>query len=178
MRRNVDAWWPHVQAGAEAIVITASGCGTMVREYGDWLAGDPHYAERARRISELARDLAEVVAAQDLSQLPRPAPRRIAFHSPCTLQHGLRVRGVVETILLTMGHELTAVADAHLCCGSAGTYSILQPALSRRLLANKVLALEDGAPEVIATANIGCLAHLESGAARPVVHWISLLDTP
>ena len=176
MRRNVDAWWPHVEAGAEAIVITASGCGTMVRESGDLRAHAARSAQRARRVSELARDLAEVVAAQDVGSLPRPAPRRIAFHSPCSLQHGLRIRGAVESILLGMGHELTTVADAHLCCGSAGTYSILQPELSRRLLANKVHALEDGAPELIATANIGCLAHLQSGSSRPVVHWISLLE--
>ena len=177
MRRNVDAWWPHVEDGAEAIVTTASGCGTMVHEYGDLLAHDPRYAERARRISELARDLSEIVAALDLSTLPRPASRRVAFHSPCSLQHGLRVRGVVESILREMGHELSPVADAHLCCGSAGTYSILQPQLSSRLLANKVQALEGGEPELIATANIGCLTHLRSGSTRPVVHWISLLDS-
>ena len=172
MRRNVDAWWPEVEAGAEAIVITASGCGTMVREYGDLLAHDPRYAERARRVSALSRDLAEVVAGEDLSAL---APA-VAFHSPCTLQHGLKVRGVVESILAAAGHELTPVPDAHLCCGSAGTYSILQGELSRRLLANKVTALESAGPEVIATANIGCLAHLETGTACPVMHWISLLD--
>ena len=176
MRRNVDAWWPEVEAGAEAIVITASGCGTMVREYGDLLAHDPRYAERARRVSALSRDLAEVVAGEDLSALAPAAPKRVAFHSPCTLQHGLKVRGVVESILAAAGHELTPVPDAHLCCGSAGTYSILQGELSRRLLANKVTALESAGPEVIATANIGCLAHLETGTACPVMHWISLLD--
>ncbi len=176
MRRNVDAWWPEVESGAEAIVITASGCGTMVREYGDLLAHDPRYAERARRVSALSRDLAEVVAGEDLSALAPAAPKRVAFHSPCTLQHGLKVRGVVESILAAAGHELTPVPDAHLCCGSAGTYSILQGELSRRLLANKVTALESAGPEVIATANIGCLAHLETGTACPVMHWISLLD--
>jgi glycolate oxidase iron-sulfur subunit len=176
MRRNVDAWWPHVEAGAEAIVITASGCGTMVHEYGELLAGDPQYAEKARRISELARDIAQVIAAEDLEQLPRPEPRRVAFHSPCTLQHGLKVRGTVEALLTRAGHELTPVTDSHLCCGSAGTYSILQRDLSLRLLANKVNSLEGGTPELIATANIGCLAHLETGATCPVVHWIELLD--
>jgi len=176
MRRNVDAWWPEVEAGAEAIVITASGCGTMVHEYGELLAGDPAYAERARRISELCRDLAQVVAAEDLSALAPAAPKRVAFHSPCSLQHGLKVRGVVESILVGAGHELTPVPDAHLCCGSAGTYSILQQALSQRLLANKVAALESAGPEVIATANIGCLSHLETAAGCPVVHWIGLLD--
>jgi len=177
-RRNVDAWWPQVEAGAEAIVITASGCGAMVREYGELLAGDPAYAERARRISALARDPAQVLAGEDLSPLPVPPPRRVAFHSPCTLQHALRVRGTVEELLRRAGHELTPVADAHLCCGSAGTYSLLQRDLSQRLLTNKLHALEGGAPEVIATANIGCLAHLETQASHPVVHWIELLDAP
>jgi glycolate oxidase iron-sulfur subunit len=177
MRRNVDAWWPRVEAGAEAIIVTASGCGAQVREYGDLLAHDPAYAERARRISGLSRDIAEVIAAEDLDALPAPPPRRVAFHSPCSLQHALRVRGTVESLLRRAGHELTPVADTHLCCGSAGTYSILQPTLSKRLLANKVEALEGGGPEVIATANIGCLAHLETGTAHRVVHWIELLDT-
>jgi len=176
MRRNVDAWWPEVEAGAEAIVITASGCGTLVREYGHLLAADPDYAERARRISDLSRDLAEVIAAEDLGALRPAAPKRVAFHSPCSLQHGLQVRGVVESILGAAGHELTPVPDGHLCCGSAGTYSILQSGLSQQLLANKLLALESAGPEVIATANIGCLAHLETGASCPVVHWIGLLD--
>ncbi len=177
MRRNVDAWWPHVEAGAEAIVMTASGCGVMVREYGELLAHDPDYAQRAARISALTVDLAQVIAAEDLRRLPRPEPRRVAFHSPCTLQHGLKVRGTVESILEGAGHTLTPVPDAHLCCGSAGTYSILQRELSARLLADKLQALEGGGPDVIATANIGCLAHLETGASRPVVHWITLLDT-
>ena len=117
MRRNIDAWWPHVEAGAEAIVITASGCGAMVHEYGELLCGDPRYAEKARRVSELARDIAQVIAAEDLQQLPRPAPRRVAFHSPCTLQHGLKVRGTVEDLLVRAGHELMPITDSHLCCG-------------------------------------------------------------
>jgi glycolate oxidase iron-sulfur subunit len=176
VRRNVDAWWPAVEAGAEAIVVTASGCGTMVREYGELLAGDPVYAERAQRISALSRDLAEVLAAEDRAALGAVTPRRVAFHSPCSLQHGLKIRGLVESILAEAGHELTTVPDAHLCCGSAGTYSILQQGLSQRLLANKVTALESGDPQLIATANIGCLAHIETGASCPVVHWVSLLD--
>ncbi|HUI99737.1 MAG TPA: glycolate oxidase subunit GlcF [Usitatibacter sp.] len=180
VKANVDAWWPHVEAGAEAIVVTASGCGTMVKDYGHLLRGDPAYAERAARISALARDVSEVVAAEQarIASAPRVErrPPAVAFHSPCSLQHGLRIQGVVESILRGAGFTLTPVADAHLCCGSAGTYSLLQPRISRKLLANKVRALESGAPEVIATANIGCLAHLESGAGRPVVHWIELLD--
>ena len=176
MRRNVDAWWPEVEAGAEAVVITASGCGAMVREYGDLLAHDPDYAERARRLSELTRDLAEVIDPADVARLDPAPPRRVAFHSPCTLQHALGIRGRVEAILRAAGHELTPVPDGHLCCGSAGTYSILQRELSGRLLQAKVQALESAGPELIATANIGCLAHLETGSSCPVVHWVSLLD--
>jgi glycolate oxidase iron-sulfur subunit len=181
VRRNVDAWWPHVEAGAEAIVITASGCGTMVADYGHLLREDPAYAERAARISALAKDVSEVVAAEGSALANafagrKPGGEKLAFHSPCSLQHGLKIRGVVESILLDAGFTLTAVPDAHLCCGSAGTYSILQPTLSKQLLQNKVAALESGAPEVIATANIGCLTQIASGTGRPVRHWIEILD--
>lgn len=175
MRRNIDAWWPAIEAGAEAIAMTASGCGAMVKEYGELLRGDPAYAEKAARVSALARDLSEVVAAEDWSSLAPLPVRRIAFHSPCTLQHGQRLNGIVETILQGLGFELTPVADAAICCGSAGTYSLLQPALSSRLREDKLRSLEAGEPEVIATANIGCLAHLASGAGRPVRHWVELL---
>ena len=180
MKANVDAWWPRLEAGAEAIVITASGCGTMVREYGHHLRHDPAYAAKAARVSEAARDVSEVIAAERgrLAELLRPdaGERRLAFHAPCSLQHGLRLTGTVEPILREAGYTLTAVPDAHLCCGSAGTYSILQPELSRKLLHQKVRALESGRPDEIATANIGCLAHLESGTPKPVRHWIELLD--
>lgn len=175
MRRNIDAWWPAIEAGAEAIAMTASGCGAMVKEYGELLRGDPAYAEKAARVSALARDLSEVVAAEDWSSLAPLLVRRIAFHSPCTLQHGQRLNGIVETILQGLGFELTPVADAAICCGSAGTYSLLQPGLSSRLREDKLRSLEAGEPEVIATANIGCLAHLASGAGRPVRHWVELL---
>ena len=181
IRRNIDAWWPLVETRqVEAIVINASGCGAMVKDYAHLLRGDRRYAERAHRISALARDVSEVVAAESerLAVLAAPdaKPPVVAFHSPCTLQHGLRLNGVVESILRDAGFTLTAVPDPHLCCGSAGTYSLLQPEISRRLRDDKVRALESGAPEVVATANIGCLAQLESGAAVPVVHWIELLD--
>jgi glycolate oxidase iron-sulfur subunit len=181
MRANIDAWWPEVERGAEAIVVTASGCGVQVKEYGDLLREDPAYAERARRIAALARDPVEIVAAEwkriaPLVAMDRGA-QRVAFHSPCTLQHGLRLGGRVEEILKALGLDLTAVADAHLCCGSAGTYSILQPDLSQQLRANKLMALEAGRPEVIATANIGCLVHLGAGTPRPVRHWIELLES-
>ena len=177
MRRNIDAWWPEIEAGAEAIAITASACALEVKEYAELLQDDPAYAAKAERVSSLARDLSEIVAAEDPSGLvPAQTPGRIAFHSPCTLQHGQKLRGVVEGILERAGFELTVVNDAHLCCGSAGTYSILQPELSRALLARKIEHLEAQRPEAIATANIGCLAHLATAASAPVRHWIQLLD--
>jgi glycolate oxidase iron-sulfur subunit len=181
VKANIDAWWPEIEAGAEAIVITASGCGTMVKDYGHLLRGDPAYAAKAARISEMTRDISEIVAAERTAisaSLPaRASGRKIAFHSPCSLQHGLKLNGVVESILRDAGFALTPVPDAHLCCGSAGTYSILKPGISGELLRNKVRALESGAPDAIATANIGCLAHIQSGTSRPVTHWIELLDT-
>jgi len=183
MRRNIDAWWPHVEAGVEAIVVTASGCGTLVKEYGHHLAQDPRYAAKAAKISVLSKDVSEVIFAeraaleQLLALAPAPSMRpRVAFHTPCSLQHGLKIHGMVEAILLAAGFELTLVPDAHLCCGSAGTYSILEPELSKRLLQNKVVALESGSPSLIATANIGCLTHLQSASALRVKHWINLLD--
>lgn len=180
MRANIDAWWPEVERGAEAIVVTASGCGVQLKEYGELLREDPVYAERARRIAALARDPVEIVAAEWTHIAPLVAmdrgAQRVAFQAPCTLQHGLRLGGRVEEILKALGLTLTTVADAHLCCGSAGTYSILQPELSRQLRANKLTALEAGRPEVIATANIGCLVHLSAGTQRPVRHWIELLE--
>jgi glycolate oxidase iron-sulfur subunit len=180
VKANIDAWWPHVEAGAEAIVITASGCGTMVKEYGHLLSHDPAYAQKAARISAMSRDVSEVIAAEraGVAKRLRPGPftRKIAFHSPCSLQHGLKITGVVESLLREAGFALTAVPDPHLCCGSAGTYSLLKPGISQQLLRNKVSALESGHPELIATANIGCLAHIQSGTARQVIHWIELLD--
>jgi glycolate oxidase iron-sulfur subunit len=175
MRRNIDAWWPQIETGAEAIVVTASACAAMVKEYGELLKSDPHYASKAVRVSSMTRDLSEVIAGEDLSPLPVGHGKRIAFHAPCTLQHGQKLTNVVEGVLTNLGFRLTPVPNSHLCCGSAGTYSILQQNLSTRLLRNKVVALEGGEPELIATANIGCLTHLQSGAALPVVHWIQLL---
>ena len=180
VKRNIDAWWPFVERGAEAIVVTASGCGVMVKEYGHLLRHDAAYAAKAKKISELARDTVEVVAAEWTRIAPKIAmdmgSRKVAFHSPCTLQHGMKLKGRVEEILHALGLELTPVPDAHLCCGSAGTYSILQPELSAQLKANKLAALQSGEPELIATANIGCLVHLADGARVPVRHWIELLD--
>ncbi len=177
MRRNIDAWWPHLEAGAEGIVMTASGCGAMVKAYGELLADDPAYAAKAARVSALTRDLVEVLEVEDLTRLGTPgAGRRVAFHAPCTLQHGQRLAGRVEGLLTRLGFALTPAKDAHLCCGSAGSYSLLQPALARRLRDDKLASLTAGGPEVIATANIGCQLHLEGGTALPVRHWIELVD--
>jgi len=180
MRRQIDAWWPSIEGGVEAIVMTASGCGTQVSEYGHLLRDDPAYASKAARVSALARDVGEVVAAEKgglAALLPRTAASEpIAYHAPCSLQHGQKKKGLVESVLRDAGFTLTAVPDAHLCCGSAGTYSILQPSLSRQLLANKVAAIESGSPAQICTSNIGCLTHISGGASKPVSHWIELLD--
>jgi len=175
MRRNIDAWWPWVERGVEAVVMTASGCGLMVKEYGEALRQDAAYADKAARISAMTLDLVEVLAREDLRAFKCRA-RRVAFQSPCTLQHGQKLSGAVESLLTGLGFELTPVAEPHLCCGSAGTYSVLQPELSARLLANKLAALQAGEPDRIVTANIGCLLHLRSSARVPVRHWIELLD--
>jgi len=180
VRRNIDAWWPQVSRGLEAIVVTASGCGVMVKDYGHFLAHDAAYAAKAKKIAELARDPIEVIAAEWKTIAPMIAldrgAQRIAFHPPCTLQHGQRIRGQVEEILLAIGHSLLPVADTHLCCGSAGTYSVLQPVIAGQLKVNKLRALEASRPDVIVSANIGCITHLESGTRTPVRHWVELLD--
>jgi glycolate oxidase iron-sulfur subunit len=177
MRRNIDAWWPYIETGTEAIVMTASGCGSTVKEYGHHLRLDPAYAEKAMRVSALTRDLSEVLRDEDLSVLKPAKPRRIAFHPPCSLQHGQKLRGVIEAILTRAGYELLPVDEAHLCCGSAGTYSLLQPELSAQLRTRKLSNLQARGPELIASANIGCQSHLAAGSDVPVVHWISLLDS-
>ena len=181
MRALIDVWWPFVEAGIEAIVMTASGCGSTVKEYGHLLANDPAYASKAARVSELCRDIAEVLAAemerQNLLGMSTQAPsEKVAFHPPCSLQHGQAIRGVAESLLRAAGIELTVVPDAHLCCGSAGTYSILQPELSAKLRENKLAALAFGAPQRILSANIGCLSHLAEASTVPVEHWIETLD--
>ena len=178
MRRNIDAWWPHIEAGAQAIVVTASGCAVQVKDYGHLLADDPAYAARAAKVSALARDLSQVIAGEDISGLaPAPgAPRRVAFQSPCTLQHGQRLGGVVEGLLRRAGFELLPVADGHICCGAAGTYALLQRELSHELRGRKLANLAATDPQLIATANIGCLAHLQAASPVPVRHWIELFD--
>ena len=176
MRRNIDVWWPHIEAGAEAIVMTASGCGVMVKEYGELLKHDAAYADKAKRVAELTKDISEILAQEDLSGLADAGRKtKVAFHAPCTLQHGQKINGVVENILESAGYQLIQVNDSHLCCGSAGTYSILQPELSQQLLSNKLTALDQGKPDYIATANVGCQLHMSTKAEVPVKHWIELL---
>ena len=178
VRRNVDAWWPHVEAGAESIVMNASGCGAMVKEYGHLLRNDPAYADRAARVSALTRDLSEVLAPfADLlaTKLSPPSTRRVAWHPPCTLQHGQQIRGPVESVLRAAGVDVKLCAESHLCCGSAGTYSVLQPVLATALRDRKLGHLAALDPEAIVSANIGCITHLQSGTATPVRHWIELI---
>jgi len=178
MRALIDAWWPLVSAGVEAIVTTASGCGVQVKEYGHLLAHDPRYADKAARVSALARDISEVIDAEAdrLEPLLKKTGGRVAFHPPCTLQHGQALSDVTERVLTRSGFDLMPVPDSHLCCGSAGTYSLLQPDLSERLKANKLAALASGSPAEIVTANIGCQTHLASGTGLPVRHWIVALE--
>ncbi|MQU06222.1 glycolate oxidase subunit GlcF [Pseudomonas helleri] len=175
-RRNIDAWWPSIEQGAEAIVQTASGCGAFIKEYGHLLSSDPAYADKAKKVSALAKDLVEVLRNEPLENLAISSSQRVAFHCPCTLQHAQKLGGAVESVLTRLGFNLTAVPDSHLCCGSAGTYSLTQPELSRQLRDNKLNALESGKPEVIITANIGCQTHLNGAGRTPVRHWIELVE--
>ena len=181
-RRNIDAWWPLLEAGAEAIVVTATGCATQVRDYAHLLHEDPDYAAKAARVTLLSRDISEVVGGERaallalLEKIPRQAPLKLAFHAPCSLQHGLQLRGVIEDLLRAAGFVLTPVADGHLCCGSAGSYSVLQPEIAGRLRRNKLAALAAGGPAAIASANIGCLAHLQADTTTPVRHWVEYVE--
>lgn len=179
VRRNIEAWWPFIESGeVEAILINASGCGAMVKEYGDLLRADPLYAAKAQRVVELTRDVAEFlpdeITAAGMAATPRI--QRVAFHPPCTLQHGLKIRGRVEKLLTAMGAELVPVRDPHLCCGSAGTYSLLQPQLAQDLRSHKLENLLEHGPQAILSANIGCITHLQSATATPVRHWLEWVD--
>ena len=183
MRRNIDAWWPHVEAGeglgVEAIVMNASGCGVTVKEYGHMLRDDAQYADKAARISELTRDLSELLPelVEQLRDRVSAKAGQIAFHPPCTLQHGQQLRGGVEQHLGELGFQIkVASVEAHLCCGSAGTYSVLQPEIAYQLRDRKLGNLSEMKPSVIVSANIGCITHLQSGTETPVRHWVELLD--
>jgi glycolate oxidase iron-sulfur subunit len=181
MRRNIDAWWPLVAAGTvEAIVMNASGCGALVKAYGHALQHDPAYAAKAASVGALTRDLSELLP--DLVPRLKPrlrrrsVPQHLAFHPPCTLQHGQQLRGGVETHLTELGFKVEVAAESNLCCGSAGTYSVLQPVLARQLRDRKLAHLASLAPQAIVSANIGCIQHLQSGTETPVLHWVEVLD--
>jgi glycolate oxidase iron-sulfur subunit len=178
-RHNIDTWWPHIDAGAEALVMNASGCGAMIREYAHLLRHDPEYANKAARVSEMTRDVAELLP--EYSEVLRDSqrvttPQQVVFHPPCTLQHAQQVRGAVEAMLKTLGAEVLPFAEGHLCCGSAGTYCVLQPQLAQQLRDRKLEALMAAEPAVILSANIGCITHLAGAAKIPVQHWIEWLD--
>ena len=183
MKRNIDAWWPHVENGLDTIVINASGCGVMIKDYAEILAHDPAYADKAKRISAMAKDVSEILptyAAQlgTLAQNKRQGamPERVTYHPPCTMQHGQKIRGHVEALLGGLGVTVRLCQDSHLCCGSAGTYSILQPELSKELLGRKLTNILKTEPQEIVSGNVGCINHLQSGTDVPVRHWIELID--
>lgn len=183
MRANIDAWWPFVEQGVEAVVMNASGCGVTVKDYGHLLKDDPAYADKARRISALTRDLSELLPAlvpvlkDQLKPESVQAAGAMAFHPPCTLQHGQQLKGGVEQHLLALGFEVSVTAqESHLCCGSAGTYSVLNPGLSTQLRDRKLGHLAAMQPQAILSANVGCITHLQSGTDVPVQHWVEVLD--
>ena len=182
MRTAIDAWWPLLDRGeVEALVVNASGCGVTIKDYGHLLRDDPAYAAKAARVSAAARDLGELLPdllprLRDRIAVP-PAGEVLAYHPPCTLQHGQKLRGGVETSLRALGFDLqTAPEESHLCCGSAGTYSVLQPQLAKPLRDRKLHHLGRLQPAAILSANIGCITHLQSGTDLPVRHWIEVLD--
>jgi glycolate oxidase iron-sulfur subunit len=193
MRANIDAWWPYVQSdegkdasgGVQAIVMNASGCGVTVKEYGHILQHDAQYAAKAARISELTKDLSELLPELVTALKPKlkaASAEQLAFHPPCTLQHGQKQIqkqwGGVETHLAALGFNVkTASCEAHLCCGSAGTYSVLQPELAYQLRDRKLGHLQEMKPHTIISANIGCISHLQSGTDVPVRHWVEILDS-
>lgn len=208
VRRNIDSWWPYIEEGAEAVLVTASGCGSMLKDYGHLLAHDTQYQEKAQRVAALSRDIGEVLLDigveairaratngqlntdavrelvnarrqlidRDASSLAGESPAKVAFHPPCSLQHGQKMAGQIEKLLTALDFDLVTFEDARECCGSAGTYSIFQPRLSAALKARKMANIHRAKPDVIATANIGCQLHLQSVSDIPVIHWIELLD--
>jgi glycolate oxidase iron-sulfur subunit len=184
MRANIDAWWPYIAAdsgvGVEAIVMNASGCGVTVKDYGHLLHDDPAYAAKAARVSALTRDLSELLPqwVEPLrGRLRADALASLVFHPPCTLQHGQKLRGGVETYMAQLGFPIRiAHNESHLCCGSAGTYSVLNPAIALQLRDRKLQNLQAQNSETIVSANIGCITHLQSGTAAPVRHWVEMLD--
>ena len=183
MKRNIDSWWPYVENGVATMVINASGCGVMIKDYAEILANDPVYADKAKRISAMAKDVSEILPtlAGEIEALARQkqaggVPERVTYHPPCTLQHGQKIRGAVEGLLGKLGITVRLCADSHLCCGSAGTYSILQAELSQELRDRKLANIAKTEPQEIVSGNVGCINHLQSGTDTPVRHWIELID--
>jgi glycolate oxidase iron-sulfur subunit len=175
VKANIDTWYPYLQQGVKSIISTASGCGVMLKDYGHLLRTDADYADKAQAIAQASKDISEFLLTQDLSKFTHFDNQTITFHSPCTLQHGQKLQGVVEQALRKLGYRVNSVKDAHLCCGSAGTYSIFQPKISRQLRDNKLENLLEHKTHIIVTANIGCLMHLQKGTKVPVKHWIEIL---
>ena len=177
MRRNIDAWWPLLESGAEGIVMTASGCGVTVKEYGQVLADDSQYAEKAKRVSSVTWDLSEILLREPMTASSAGRGVSVAVQTPCTLQHGQGINGSIEEILSRLGFQQVTVENPHLCCGSAGSYAILQSSIAKRLRQDKLNALQAGKPNVIVTANVGCQVHLAAQSTVPVRHWIELVDS-
>ncbi len=175
VRGRIDAWWPYVETGIEAIVSTASGCGIHIKHYGELLKHDPDYAEKSRKISDLTKDLIEIIDQEDITRLRPNNDCPVAYHPPCTLQHGQRLAGRVENLLDSIGTKRIRFNEPHLCCGAAGSYTLLQPKLSAQLKEKKLQNISRERPELIVTANIGCLHHLASGTSIPVRHWVELI---
>ena len=174
LRNNIDTWWPYIEQGCDAIIMTASGCGSMVKEYHRLLQNDKAYAEKALKVSSITKDASEFFS--DIPIKTTHKNKTVAFHPPCTLQHSQQLNNIVEPILQSAGYKIAPFKDKHLCCGSAGTYSILQPKLALALRKNKINAIEVASPDIIASANIGCLLHLQKGTSIPVKHWLELID--
>ena len=177
IKNNIDLWQPHIDRGIEAIMMSSSGCGVTLKEYKTHLQYDEKYKEKAEIVSNLVKDPIEILEPEieKLKNLVQEQTSRLSFHAPCTLQHGLKVHTKVESLLTKLGYQLNVIKDSHLCCGSAGSYSIFHPKISTQLLSNKISALEENKPEIIATSNIGCLTHLNSQAKQPVKHWLSVI---
>ena len=176
---NIDAWWPYIEDGIEAIVISASGCGAMIKDYGYILRNDAEYKDKAQQISRMARDIGEIIAAEELETLKKiimASSAKYAFQDPCSLQHGQKMENETEKLLKNIGYRICKIRDANQCCGSAGTYSLLQTELSEKLRRKKISALEEVKPDMILTANIGCQLHLQQATDVPVKHWIEILE--
>ncbi len=179
IKNNIDAWWPYIEEGIEAIVISASGCGTMIKDYGYILRNDADYKDKAHQVSMMAKDIGEIIIGEEIETLKKMIKvksRRVAFQNPCSLQHGQKIKDETESLLKKLGYQIENIEDANQCCGSAGTYSLLQTELSEELRRKKISALEAVKPDVIMTANIGCQLHLQQATEIPVKHWIEILE--